>query len=76
MAAGDVLVRTIGRARSETGGLDFEIQVKEGARIMLTTNIYIKDRLIWERKKHHLRDVVRFVFSGQCKRLPRRLVII
>ena len=35
-----------GRARSEAGGLDFEIQVKEGTRIMLTTNINIQDRLI------------------------------
>lgn len=32
--------------RSETGGLDAEIQVKENARVMLTTNININDRLI------------------------------
>ena len=31
---------------SETGGLDFEILIKEGARVMLTTNIDITDRLI------------------------------
>ena len=38
--------RVLARGRSETGGLDFEIQMKEGARIMLTTNINIQDRLI------------------------------
>ena len=31
---------------SETGGLDFEVRVKVGARVMLTTNIDIADRLI------------------------------
>ena len=31
---------------SETGGLDFEILIKDGARVMLTTNIDITDRLI------------------------------
>ena len=36
----------LARGRSETAGLDFEIQVKEGARVMLTTNINIQDRLI------------------------------
>ena len=36
----------LGRQRSETGGLDFEISVKETARVMLTTNIDIADRLI------------------------------
>jgi hypothetical protein len=38
--------RVLARGRSETGGLDFEIQMKVGARIMLTTNINIQDRLI------------------------------
>ncbi|CAB3995466.1 Hypothetical predicted protein [Paramuricea clavata] len=38
--------RVLARGRSETCGLDFEIQMKEGARIMLTTNINIQDRLI------------------------------
>ena len=36
----------LSRARSDTGGLDFEINIKEGARVMLTTNIDITDRLI------------------------------
>lgn len=36
----------LGKQRSETGGLDFEISVKETARVMLTTNIDIADRLI------------------------------
>ena len=40
------IARVLARGRSETGGLDFEIQVKEGARIMLTTNINIQDQLI------------------------------
>ena len=38
--------RVLSRGRSETGGLDFEIHIKEGARVMLTTNIDITDRLI------------------------------
>ena len=38
--------RVLGKTRSETGGLDFEILIKEGARVMLTTNISISDRLI------------------------------
>lgn len=38
--------RLLCRGRSETGGLDFEIHIKEGARVMLTTNIDIADRLI------------------------------
>ena len=38
--------RLLQKNRSETGGLDNEILVKEGARIMLTTNISISDRLI------------------------------
>ena len=38
--------RVLARGRSETCGLDYEIQIKEGARIMLTTNINIQDRLI------------------------------
>ena len=38
--------RVLSRGRSETGGLDFEIHVKENAKVMLTTNIDIADRLI------------------------------
>ena len=38
--------RVLQRNRSETGGLDYEIHVKEGARVMLTANISISDRLI------------------------------
>ena len=38
--------RLLQKNRSETGGLDYEILVKEGARIMLTTNISISDCLI------------------------------
>jgi len=35
----------LSRGRSETGGLDSEIHIKVGARVMLTTNIDINDRL-------------------------------
>ena len=38
--------RVLARGRSETCGLDFEIHIKEGARVMLTTNINIQDRPI------------------------------
>ena len=38
--------RVLARGRSETGGLDYEIHIKEGGRVMLTTNICIADRLI------------------------------
>lgn len=38
--------QTLSKGRSETGGLDSEIFIKEGARVMLTTNIDIADRLI------------------------------
>ena len=30
--------RVLSRGRSETGGLEFEVKIKEGARVMLTTN--------------------------------------
>ena len=36
----------LSKGRSETGGLDFEVKIKEGTRVMLTTNINIVDRLI------------------------------
>lgn len=36
----------LSRGRSDTGGLDFEINIKEGARVMLITNTDIADRLI------------------------------
>ena len=38
--------RVLARGRSETGGLDSEILVKENCRVMLTTNRDINDRLI------------------------------
>ena len=38
--------RVLARSRSETGGLDYHILIKEGCRVMLTTNIDIADRLI------------------------------
>ena len=38
--------RVLSKGRSETGGLDTKILVKENARVMLTTNVDISDRLI------------------------------
>ena len=38
--------RVLARGRSKTCGLDSDIHIKEGARVMLTTNINIQDRLI------------------------------
>ena len=38
--------KVLARSRSETGGLDYTISIKEGCRVMLTTNIDIADRLI------------------------------
>ncbi|XP_028405223.1 ATP-dependent DNA helicase PIF1-like [Dendronephthya gigantea] len=38
--------KVLARKRSETGGLDLVIHIKEGARVMLTSNINIADRLI------------------------------
>ena len=38
--------RVLTRGRSETGGLDYEFHIKESARVMLTANIDIADRLI------------------------------
>ena len=38
--------RVLARSRSETGGLDYQISIKEGCRVMFTTNIDIADRLI------------------------------
>jgi hypothetical protein len=38
--------KVLARGRSETCGLDGEIHIKEGARVMLTRNINLQDRLI------------------------------
>ena len=38
--------KVLSKRRSETGGLDTEIVIKEHARVMLTTNVDISDRLI------------------------------
>ncbi len=38
--------RVLSKGRSETGGLDTKILIKENARVMLTTNVDISDRLI------------------------------
>jgi len=36
----------LARGRSKTGGLDYELHLKETARVMFTANIDISDRLI------------------------------
>ena len=36
----------LARNRTETGGLDYKIKLKQDARVMLTTNLNIEDRLI------------------------------
>lgn len=41
-----ILIRVLAGKCSETGGLDYEIHVKLGARVMLRRNINISDRLI------------------------------
>ena len=38
--------RVLSKGRSYTGGLDLEVNIKEGARVMLTNNVDISDRLI------------------------------
>lgn len=38
--------RVLSRGTLVTGGLDFEVNIKEGARVMLTTNTDTADRLI------------------------------
>ena len=38
--------RVLARSRSETGGLDYHILIKEGCRVMLTTNIDIADQFM------------------------------
>jgi hypothetical protein len=38
--------RVLSKGRSETGGLDTEIVIKENARVMLTTNVHITHQLI------------------------------
>ena len=38
--------RVLSKGRSECGGLDTEVVIKESARVMLTTNVDISDRLI------------------------------
>ena len=38
--------RVLSKGRSYTGGLDLEVFIKEGARVMLTNNVDISDRLI------------------------------
>ena len=42
----DAIEKVLSKGRSLTGGLDFEIHIKESARVMLTSHIDISDKLI------------------------------
>ena len=42
----NIIDKVLSKGRSETGGLDYDIFVKVGAKVMLTNNIDIADRLI------------------------------
>ena len=42
----NIIDKVLSKGRSETGGLDYDIFIKVGAKVMLTNNIDIADRLI------------------------------
>ena len=46
MASQRDVQKALARNRSETGGLDYKIKLKQDARVMLTTNLNIEDHLI------------------------------
>ena len=46
MASQHDVQKALARNRSETGGLDYRIKLKQDARVMLSTNLNIADRLI------------------------------
>ena len=46
MASRHDVQKALARNRSETGGLDYKLMLKQDARVMLTTNLTIEDRLI------------------------------
>ena len=46
MASQSDVQKALARNRSETGGLDYKIKLKQDAQVMLTTNLNIEDRLI------------------------------
>ena len=56
--------RVLARSRSETGGLDYQISIKEGCRVMLTTNIDIADRLI----NGQMETVIKIEVDGNTKK--------
>ena len=55
---------------SDTGGLDYRIKVKEGARVMLTTNLDNEDRLI----NGQIGTVIKIKFDDMCSK-PQVLYI-
>ena len=46
MASESDVQKALARNRSETGGLDYKIKLKQDAPVVLTTNLNIEDRLI------------------------------
>ena len=46
MASQHDVQKALARNRSETGGLDYKIKLKQDARVMLMTNLNVEDRLI------------------------------
>ena len=56
--------RVLARSRSETDGLDYQISIKEGCRVMLTTNIDIADRLI----NGQMGTVIKIEVDGNTKK--------
>ena len=46
MASQRDVQKALARNRSETGGLDYKIKLKQDDRVMLTTNLNTEDRLI------------------------------
>ena len=46
MAPQHDMQKAFARNRSETGGLDYKVKPEQDARVMLTTNLNIEDRLI------------------------------
>ena len=46
MASQHDVQKALAKNRSETGGLDYKIKLKQDARVMLTTNLNIEDHLI------------------------------
>ena len=62
--------KVLSRGRSKTGGLDYKILIKENARVMLTSNIDIADRLI----NGQMGTVIKFGFNSNTQ-VPRVIYV-